>query len=182
MNPTQRQALLLELIDQLHQHDSWCGETHIQKSTFFLQEMLGVPLDFNFIFYSYGPYSFDLNDAITALRCDRLITVKPRDPYGANLLPSEQARGFLDRFPKTRKKFENPMRYVAKQLGGKKVVDLERLATALFVLIKDSDKPSEKQAAEIHRLKPHVSLEQARLALASVHKMRTDLKQTTDPK
>jgi uncharacterized protein YwgA len=177
MNPGQRQALLLALIDQLHQHDSWCGETHIQKSAYFLQELLGVPLDFNFIFYNYGPFSFDLNDAITALRCDRLLTVKPRDPYGASLLPSEEASDYLDRFPKTRKKHEAAIRFVAKKLGDKKVADLERLATALFVQLESADKTAEKQAAEVHRRKPHVSMEQARAALAWVNEMRDEVEQ-----
>src|SRR5688572_16587475 len=115
MNNRQRQALLLELIAQLRERGSWCGETHIQKSTFFLQELLSVPLDFNFIFYSYGPYSFDLNDEITALCCDRLLGVIPRDPYGATLLPSDSAQRFLDRFPKTRRQHEAAIRFVAKK-------------------------------------------------------------------
>ena len=175
MNPMQRQALLLELIAQLHKHESWCGETHIQKSTYFLQEMLGVPLDFNFIFYSYGPYSFDLNDAMTALRCDQLITVKPRDPYGASLLPADKASAFLDRYPKTRKRYAAAVRFVARKLGAKKVVELERLATALFVQLQSPGASVEKQAAEIHRLKSHVSKEQAREALAGVEAMRAEL-------
>ena len=177
MKSDQRQAVLLELIDQLRKHDSWSGETHIQKATYFLQELLDVPLDFNFIFYSYGPYSFDLNDALTALRCDQLLNVKPRDPYGATLLLSERARGFLGRFPKTRKTYEEAIRFVAKKLGDKKVADLERLATALFVQIQSPNTTMGKQAKEIHRLKPHVSLEEAQEALASVNEMRTGLGQ-----
>ena len=177
MNSRQRQALLLELIDQLRRHDSWCGETHIQKSTYFLQELAGVPLDFNFIFYSYGPYSFDLNDAITALRCDRLVTVKPRDPYGASLLPSESAQRFLDCYPKTRQTHGADIRFVAAKFGKKKVAELERLATALYVQLESPDGTAKELAVEIHRLKPHVTVEQARSALAWVDGLREELKE-----
>jgi hypothetical protein len=175
MTPMQRQAILLELIQQLRDEDSWCGETHIQKSTFFLQEMLHVPLDFNFIFYSYGPYSFDLNDALTALRCDLLLNVRPRDPYGASLIPSENATKLRDKFPKTRKRYESAISVVANKLGKKNVAELERLATALFVQLQQPKGSPKELSAEIHRLKPHVSVEQAREALSWVSAMRDEI-------
>jgi hypothetical protein len=60
MNRTQHQAVLLSLIQQLRENGSWCGETHIQKSAYFLQEMLGVPLGLNVIFCGWSitsPYT-----------------------------------------------------------------------------------------------------------------------------
>ena len=68
MERLQRAAVLLSLIEQLKDRGSWCGDTHIQKTTYFLQELLKVPLGFEFILYKHGPYSFDLEDEITALR------------------------------------------------------------------------------------------------------------------
>ena len=53
-------VLVLLLLDQMSKQDSWCGETHVQKCAFFLQEGLEVPLDFEFIMYKYGPFSFEL--------------------------------------------------------------------------------------------------------------------------
>jgi len=35
MNTLQRAALLTELADKLRQQGSWCGETHLQKATYF---------------------------------------------------------------------------------------------------------------------------------------------------
>ena len=46
MNRLQRAAILLTLLDALRQRGSWCGETHLQKSVYFLEEMCGVPLGF----------------------------------------------------------------------------------------------------------------------------------------
>ena len=37
-----RWSILLELISELKNAGSWCGETHIQKSAFFLEEMLEI--------------------------------------------------------------------------------------------------------------------------------------------
>ena len=68
MNRLQRAAVLLTLLEQLQARGSWCGETHVQKSVYFLQDLLQVPLGFEFVLYKHGPYSFDLNDEITAVQ------------------------------------------------------------------------------------------------------------------
>ncbi|MGB4050941.1 MAG: hypothetical protein WBK56_01675 [Methanoculleus sp.] len=47
MKKIQRDGLLFELIDELTNYGSWCGETHIQKATYFLEAMMGIPLGFS---------------------------------------------------------------------------------------------------------------------------------------
>lgn len=66
MKRLQRDAVILSLIENLRAKGSWCGETHIQKATYFVQELLRVPLEFEFVLYKHGPYSFDLSDELTA--------------------------------------------------------------------------------------------------------------------
>jgi hypothetical protein len=175
MNQTQRQAILLELIQRLRSNGSWCGETHIQKSAYFLQELLGVPLDLNFIFYKHGPYSFDLGDEITALRADELLSVQAREPYGPTLLPTEQAGEILQQFPRTLKKYGPATEFVARRLGPKKVAELEQLATALYVLLQERERSREEQAREMTRLKPHVTYEEAVASARAVETMQTEL-------
>src|ERR1700679_4231265 len=89
MNRLQRAAVLLTLLAALKQRGSWCGETHLQKSVYFLQELLGVDLGFPFVLYRHGPYSFEISDDLTALRADLLLNLKLRLPYGPSLEPSE---------------------------------------------------------------------------------------------
>jgi hypothetical protein len=175
MDRSQRQAVLLSLIQHLRDNGSWCGETHFQKSAFFLQELLKVPLDLNVIFYKYGPYSFDLSDEITALRADLLLTVQARDPYGPSLLLSENAATVLARYPATLARYGPAIRFVAERLGPKNVSDLERLATALYVSLRKPQATAEEQAEEITQLKPHVSLDDAGAALQAVSRMRTEM-------
>ena len=43
MKRLQSNAVLLSLIDNLQAKGSWCGETHVQKATYFIQELFGVP-------------------------------------------------------------------------------------------------------------------------------------------
>src|ERR1700676_2619421 len=101
MKEPQREALLLEFVRRLKNSGSWCGETHIQKSTYFLQEMMGVPLELNYIFYKHGPFSFELNDRLTALRGNGLVDLRSHEPYGPHLLASASAGKYLALFPKT---------------------------------------------------------------------------------
>jgi uncharacterized protein YwgA len=177
MKPLQRATVLLTLLDRLRAHGSWCGETHLQKSTFFLQELLRVPLDFNFIFYKHGPYSFDLADEVTALRADQLLTLQLRDPYGPSLLPSAGAESVMSRFPVTRQRYQEAIEFVASHFGRKNVADLEQLATALYVTLDEKERmPSiEERARRVHALKKHVSMEEARAALLAVDGMIGEL-------
>ena len=52
----QQDAVLLSLINEMKAEGSWCGETHNQKATYFLRELLGVPMNFEFILYEHGDY------------------------------------------------------------------------------------------------------------------------------
>ena len=74
-------VLLTHLIEGLCERGNWCGETHVQKTAFFVQELMGVPMEFRFILYKHGPFSFDLRDELTALRANGLLGLEPRS-YG----------------------------------------------------------------------------------------------------
>src|SRR5947209_16392412 len=118
MNGMQRRAVLLRLIQRLHAHGSWCGETHVQKTTYFLQELLDVPLDLNVILYKHGPYSFDLSAELTALRADQMLDVVPRDPrYGPTLRETDVGRKLVVQYPKTIGRYDPAIEFVADKFG-----------------------------------------------------------------
>lgn len=173
MNRMQRGALLLLLIEKLKEHGSWCGETHIQKASYLLQEMAGVPLEFEFIPYKHGPFSFDLSDEIMAMRADNLMRLCPQPyPYGPSILPGEGSEALKDRFPKTVKNYNLQAGFVAEIIGNKKADELERLATALYVTREEkTDADLEYRAQRIHDLKPHITLDEALNAAKTVDQL-----------
>ena len=61
-------AILLQLIGSLKKYGSWGGETHVQKATYSLQQLKSVPLNFHFVLYKHGPFSFDLRDPFRQLK------------------------------------------------------------------------------------------------------------------
>jgi uncharacterized protein YwgA len=169
-------VILLGLVQALKDNSSWCGETHIQKAVYFLQAMARVPLGFDFILYKHGPFSFDLADEITSMRADKLLRLVAQPyPYGPSILPGEASQSLMKRFPKTLTKFAPHIGLIAEKLGGKKVSELERLATALYATIKnETDGDLQSRAARIHELKPHVAVDEALEATRMVDELREE--------
>jgi len=168
MKRLQKDAVVLSLLEEMQANGSWCGETHLQKATYFLQELLNVPLDFGFILYKHGPFSFDLRDEITAMRGDFLIKYKTRPyPYGPSLVEDVGAARLKERFPKTTGQYSKTVSFVAETLGNKGVSELERLGTALYFTRRQNGK-DEPLNLQMHNLKPHISPEEAQEALRQV--------------
>jgi len=174
MNRLERAAVLLTLVEKLREKGSWCGETHVQKATFFLQNLLGATLEYQFILYKHGPYSFDLSDDITAMRADHLIDLEAqRPPYGPSLVPG-RGRDLIRRlYPRASSEYQNEINLVAETLGMKSAPELERIATAHFVTVEtEHSGDAEERARRINELKPHVSIEQARHAVSFADEFR----------
>jgi hypothetical protein len=163
-----REAVLLKLLETMHANNSWCGETHVQKCAYFLKEGLRVPLDLEFILYKHGPFSFDLREVLGEMRGNYLIDVESHPPYGASLIVSQSGRSLIERFPKTTERYEEQIDFVAEQISRHSVSELERLGTALYVKLESPRVPISDRAQRITELKPHVSPEQADLAVKEV--------------
>jgi len=173
MKRMQREAVLLSLIKEMKAKGSWCGETHIQKATYFLQELLKVPTGFEFMLYKHGPFSFDLSDEITAMRADALLQYQPRIPYGPSLFPTKESQEFLEQFPKTLRNYAKGIQFIAEKIGTLGVADLERLATALYVTL-NPDGMEKSREFRITELKPHIKVDEARSAVKNVDDIKRD--------
>ncbi len=172
MKRMQRAALLTKLITELRDHRSWCGETHIQKAVYFAQYLTKIPMRYDFILYKHGPFSFDLRDELTALRADELLELEPRQPYGARMVPTSQSMYIQKFYPKTLGRYQEGIRFTARTLGDKGVVELERMATALYISKESGVGQSKKDRAErMTSLKPHISMRDALDAIREVDRI-----------
>jgi|GEM_PF-144261 len=166
MNRLKRMALIGLLVQKLKENHSWCGETHIQKSIYFLQELFDIPLNYNFILYKFGPFSFDLRDDLSECMACELIDAIP-DFYGPHLYPTDYMKKLMTKFPKTLQKYSSQVDFIAEKLGPKNVSQLERLSTALYVAQKypDLTKNEDNWLEKVHQLKPHQSKERISQAI-----------------
>jgi uncharacterized protein YwgA len=160
MKPAARKALVIMLIKSLQEQGSWCGETHVQKATYCLQNITGVPADFDFILYKHGPFSFDLSDHLALMRADGLLELEYY-PYGAKIIVSNKGNSFLEKFPRTAEKFREKINYISETFGSKGVAALERLSTALYVKLTIGDNEAKNRAAFLHELKHHIPITKA---------------------
>jgi hypothetical protein len=169
MERFEQDALIVTLVDELTRQGSWCGETHVQKAIYFLQEMAGVPSGFEFVLYKHGPFSFDLRDELTAMRADRLLELEVHDPsYGPSLKPGGGSQAVLSLFRGSVATARPAIKFVAERFGERNVTELERLGTALYVARKHRDEESARQVEQIVSLKPHISRAQAESALKMI--------------
>lgn len=170
MNRLQSAAVITRLLDELHQQGSWCGETHVQKSVYFLQALLNVPTNYEFILYKHGPFSFDLKDALSEFRADGLIDLIAQPyPYGPSYTATKTGENLVKRYPKTLSLHKKQIANAAKIAGKKRVKELEQLATALWITCEEGSRSEPRgRAQDLHELKPHVSLQEALVAITSI--------------
>ena len=172
MDRLKRAALVTRLIELLREKDSWCSETHIQKATLFVQDLMKVPLGFDFILYKHGPFSFDLRDELTSLRADELVRLEPQWSFGPRINLTERSKYIQDISSKTLKKYNDRIAFVVDKLGAKKVTELEGLATAFFLKQRgEAGVSTDERSRQLTELKPHISPEIASAAVEEVDRI-----------
>ena len=159
-------AILAELVSQLRNVGNWCGETHVQKTVYFLQTACQVSMGYSFVLYKHGPYSFDLELDIARLLGRRMLKQEPSPPpYGPRLkataLTSKHVSSQRDAICRHSQEVARVVQFV----GRRGAAELERLSTALYVTERHGEGSIEVRAKRINELKPHVSVELATEAL-----------------
>ena len=160
-------AIIVSLIDALNQRGSFCGETHVQKGAYFLRELTGVPLESLFTLYLFGPYSFQLHELLNQLRAEELVQLEPR-AMGASWRPGERYHLLKQNFPTTLSHVQRRVDFVADKVAKLGVVDLEPLATALYVTRSQPSLPRDERAHALRAIKTRVDDAAARKAVETI--------------
>jgi len=174
MNKLKRYAVVLLVIEELRRKGSCCGETHIQKTVYFLERLFEGVLDYQFILYKYGPFSFNLRDDLGIMESMGVIKVVSQPSHSPKIIPSKLAKKVKELFPKTLTCVKEKVEFITDKLASKNVFELETLATSLYVESKLSNNSDLEKAQEITRLKPHVSLREASEKLKEVKQILED--------
>ncbi len=171
----EQQAILVSLLEALKERGSWCGETHVQKCTYFLQEALRVPAGFEFILYKHGPFAFDLRETLGEMRGNLTLSVKPQPaPYGPSLEPGPSAAPLKARYPRTSERYRKQIDFVANSFAKLAVGELERLSTALYVTRSHPGLSKNDRARRLQELKPHIANDAAVDAIEEIDKLLSD--------
>lgn len=169
MNNTQKLVLLTRLIGELQARGSWVGETHIQKAVYMLQELTGLRLGYPFVLYKHGPFSLELREELNDMRARGLLDLTPKPaPYGPSYSVTDSGKALEERFPNTLGRHETFVTFVADLVGDRSASELERLGTALLLIVRSKEGSDQELAGELHGIKPHVTELQALDALAEM--------------
>jgi hypothetical protein len=173
VNPLAQKALIARLARTLREQGSWAGETHVQKATYLLGDLAGVPFDFDFILYKHGPFSFELRDELGDMQADDYLVREAQEPpYGPRFRVTTRGEELESRFRGTMERYGDRVDWVSKHLHGKGVASLERLATGLWVTRHASEGASvEKRAGELQAIKRHVANDDAVAAIEEIDEM-----------
>jgi uncharacterized protein YwgA len=128
------------------------GKTQLQKLVYFLQRA-GVPLNYTFEIYHYGPYSFELSQEMSSLDSLGVLSIESEPGgYGFDIRLGKFAERFtLD--DKYRRKFDK----VLDQFGTSTAAQLEVMATIHFVnavMKKRSQNTTPAVIKQVKALKP----------------------------
>jgi len=161
MDNYKRYSLIIRIIEKLVKKESWCGDTHIQKAIYLLQEITNVNPEYRFILYKHGPYSFDLSDDLRSMRADGYLDLEPTYPYGGCYTIRKRGNYLREYYRDYLNKNEDQIDLITETIGNLTVVNLEKLSTALYVTKEKRDSSVVRRAAYLNRLKPHVKVKEA---------------------
>lgn len=171
---TDRWAFVAQLVNTMRDNGGWAGETHIQKALFFLQKMLHVPTEYEFVLYKHGPYSFDLHDDLGRMRAHLILDIEPHPPYGASFGLGHTGGKIAQKSNEAIYKYASQLDFIVKKLGNKDVRSLERFATALFVRYGNPALDNAVLSRAIVGIKPHISEADAFEAVEAVAQIEKD--------
>jgi hypothetical protein len=172
-----RYAVILHLIKKLRAKGSWCGETHVQKAAFILQQIAKSKLGYKFVLYKHGPYSFELRDELTAMKASEIIEFTfPQQGYGPSIKLTKFGEKLYDANKQEIGKYAKVADFIANWFASKDVRYLEKVATAYFISSKHYREPVISRAMKLTTLKPHVDLADAEEAVRVVDQKREEAK------
>lgn len=171
-----RWAVVSQLVKDMRANQGWASETHIQKTMFFLQELLEVPSGYDFVLYKHGPYSFDLHDDLGRMLNNFVLDLELRPPYGPSFGLDEVGDTIIQRRGQVVEEYEGELNFVVDLLATRDVRELERLGTALLLKMEFPEFDLATLASKIIEIKPHIPEDLANAAVREVAKIETKAK------
>lgn len=141
------------------------GRTQVMKLCYFLQELKGVPLGYDFRLFNYGPFDSEvLSDLSAACGLGTLVeeTVIYPKGYGYAIKPGTQVDLFAQELEAEGAELGNQIDQVVHEFGKFTASELELRSTILFVdrefAATAQEAAGNEIAQRVRRIKPHFDL------------------------
>lgn len=172
MNRLHKAVLITELLDRMRDNGSWATAVHLQKGLYFLQEMRGVPLGYEFVVYRHGPFSFELKDELVHLRGKKILewVFRSSPQYSPGLASTPFSKELRGELPNFLAKYDDSLTFVAENIGPMKSKQLERVSTAFYFFTKGVEE-DEEVARKVCEAKPHIPPDEQLDAVRHIRKI-----------
>jgi hypothetical protein len=156
-----KHALILAVVEGLNQQESWTGKTHVQKALFLMDAAGLLKAPFHFVLYKHGPFMTDFEAELEQMKSYAALKSDTVEGwYGVRLSPGMNA-ALVKRMSPVPEATLKAVGFVCQFVGRRGVVELEPLATAVWIRTREGIVQSDKVAMRLHELKPHVPLHDA---------------------
>jgi uncharacterized protein YwgA len=157
-----RSAVLARMVDKAPLQK--LGRTQVMKLFYFLQELQGVPLGYDFRLFTYGPFDSDvLGDLAAACSLETVVeqtVIYPRG-YGYEISLGRHARRLSERLEQATPELASKIDAVVQEFGLLGAAELELRSTIFFidreVVQAGATTTSRDLAARVVQIKPHFS-------------------------
>jgi len=154
---------------------SWTGRTHLHKHLFIVHALRLGNVPFDFELYHYGPYSFELDNAVAEMETFGDLEKRYRQAgYG----PSYETTAFgVEALSELGTEEYVVAEAVASKLARYDSVDLELIATCLYVEVVEGETNDDLVLPRVKEIKPKYSVSEIEWALSRARQLRQDLEQ-----
>lgn len=169
-------AVIALAINALSNYTERVGRTHIQKFLFLAENWFLDMSHHTFEMYRYGPYSFDLDGEVQALRSVGVIDMEPSaSGYGARYsIDSGQVTTAVNKggIPQGD---QRKIKELAKWIAPKRVRELEAIGTAEFIARSRPNTHDDEVIKRVIEIKPHLERREVQGAVRELNEMRAKL-------
>jgi hypothetical protein len=155
------------------------GRTALMKYLYFLQVLRGVPLEYNFSLYSYGPFDSDVLADLSTAEALNIVNVTPVEfsgGYGYQIRVGSHAKSAKERADAFLKSYKNDVDWIFATFGDLNSAELELASTIVYVdrELQDHNQTAAEGdvAARVSEIKPHFSREQVVRFVGKLMKQR----------
>ncbi len=161
-------GLIADLAVKLKDVSPQLGKTVMQKMVYILQEVYGVPCDYDYILYNYGPYSGVLAEDLVFFESLEGVSINWGRNMGYEILPGAKAGHFIKRAHEFIEKYEHQINTAIENFGTMTAREIELQSTIIYVS-KENGTNLEQRIKEI---KPHFSVEEIRNSIEQLMEMK----------
>ena len=175
MNSRERWWLRLAVLTELVERSPEPGRTAIMKLAYLLQTVKGVPLDYDFRLYTYGPFESDVLDDLGQAVSMRAVESNIVDyPSGSGYVfgPGPESERVKEMCSSELSKYQDDISWVITEFGGQTAGNLELLSTIVFADREAFDRKDrisfEDLCRQVREIKPRFTEEFVRAQVASL--------------